>query len=179
MRRIIVGLFVSLDGVMEAPEQWTFPYQNDEVMQALGANMARCDALLLGRKTYETYAASFAHQSGGLADYLNSQRKYVVSNTLKSAGWNNSQIISGDVASRIASIKQQPGQDITVTGSGDLIQTLMRHNLVDEYSLLIMPVVLGAGQRLFRDGSAAKLSLASARAFTNGVVQMIYTPAPV
>jgi len=177
MRKIIVGQFVSLDGVMEAPEKWTFPYQNDEVMAVLGENMFRSDAMLLGRKTYEAFAASFSSQTGGIADYLNATHKYVASNTLKSADWNNSSLVSGDVVGELAKIKQGEGKDIVVNGSRTLVQALIAHDLVDEYSLLVFPVVLGQGIRLFEAGANATLKLVASKPISTGVVHLKYEPA--
>lgn len=174
MRKIIVGLFISLDGVVEAPEKWTFPYQNEETMQVMGENMYRTDAMLLGRKTYDTYAATFAHQTGGIADYLNGTPKYVVSNTKQSADWNNSTLISGNVADEIARIKRGQGKDIMMNGSPSLVQSLMQHDLIDEYSLMVFPLVLGSGQRLFGEGTSAKLKLVSSRSLSTGVVHLKY-----
>src|ERR1700730_16975012 len=112
MRQIAAGLFISLDGVVEAPEKWTGPYFSDQVGQAVGARMGDKDALLLGRVTYEGFAAAFGGQSGGMADQMNSTPKYVVSSTLASAGWQNSTLINDDVAARISELKQQPGRGI-------------------------------------------------------------------
>jgi dihydrofolate reductase len=153
------------------------PFFNDEIGMYIGSRMATSDALLLGRATYETFAATFAHQTGGTADAMNNTRKYVVSTTLKTADWNNTTLINGNVAEEIARLKQQPGQDISISGSGTLIQTLMRHNLVDEYSLLVYPLVLGTGKRLFPDGIAKLcLKLIEARPLSTGVTLLRYQP---
>lgn len=186
MRKIIAGLFLSLDGVYEGPGPadvfehagWTMPYFNDEIGAYIGSRMATSDGLLLGRKTYETFAAFFGSQSGGDADFMNHIPKYVVSNTLKSADWQNSTLINGNVVEEIQRLKEQPGQDISVSGSGTLLQTLMQHNLVDEYSLLVYPVVLGTGKRLFPNGlGKMNLSLIEARPLSTRVVLMRYQPA--
>jgi len=142
----------------------------------LGENMSRSEAMLLGRVTYETFAAAFSAQNGGLADFLNNVPKYVVSTTLKTAAWNNSRLINGNVVEEIAALRQRTGKDIFINGSGRLVQTLIRHDLVDEYSLLVFPVVLGSGQRLFEDGSQANLKLTGSKALSTGVVQLSYQP---
>jgi dihydrofolate reductase len=178
MRKIIAGLFISLDGVVEAPEKWTGPYFNDQVGQAVGALMAANDALLLGRVTYQGFAAAFGGQSGGMADQMNNTPKYVVSRTLTSADWQNSTLISGDIAGQIAALKQQPGQNIGMSGSSALVSWLLRNGLLDRLDLLVFPVVLGTGKRLFSepDGQLA-LALTGSEAFSTGVVHLSYEPA--
>ncbi|MDZ4763414.1 MAG: dihydrofolate reductase family protein [Chloroflexota bacterium] len=183
MRKIIVGLFISLDGVIEGPglgdvfeyAGWTMPYYTDEIGQYIGATIATCDALLLGRVTYQGFAAAFSSQTGGMADMLNNQPKYVVSTTLKTADWNNSTLINGNVVETIAALKQAPGRDISVSGSGTLVQTLMQHDLVDELVLMLYPVVLGTGKRLFNAGMAkTTLKLMDAKTTSAGVVLLRY-----
>jgi len=179
MRKIAAGLFISLDGVVEAPEKWTGPYFNDQVGQAVGALMAANDAMLLGRVTYEGFAAAFGGQSGGMADQMNSTRKYVVSSTLTSAGWQNSTLISGvDVVGQIGALKQQPGQNIGMSGSSTLVSWLLRHGLLDRLDLLVFPVVLGGGKRLFSEPDGqVPLTLTGSEAFATGVVHLGYEPA--
>ena len=178
MRQIAAGLFISLDGVIEAPEKWTGPYFNDQVGQAVGALMAGNDAMLLGRVTYEGFAAAFGGQSGGMADQMNGTPKYVVSSTLASASWQNSTLINGDVAARISGLKRQPGQNIGMSGSSSLVSWLLRHGLLDRLDLLVFPVVLGGGKRLFSElDGQLPLTLAGSQAFGTGVVQLTYTPA--
>jgi dihydrofolate reductase len=178
MRQINAGLFISLDGVVEAPENWTGPYFDDQVGQAVGALMAVNDAMLLGRLTYEGFAAAFGGQSGGMADQMNGTPKYVVSSTLTSADWQNSTLINGDVAAQISALKQQPGQGIGMSGSSALVGWLLRHGLLDRLDLLVFPVVLGTGKRLFREPDGPlPLTLAGAQTFSTGVVQLTYTPA--
>src|ERR1700759_78849 len=150
MRNITAGLFVSLDGVVESPETWTGPYFNDQVGQAVGTLMAANDAMLRGRATYEGFAAAFGGQSGGMADQMNNTPKYVVSTTLTSADWQNSTLINGDVAAQVRALKEQPGQGIGMSGSSALVSWLLRQALLDRLDLLVFPVVLGAGKRLFR-----------------------------
>ncbi|NTU85283.1 MAG: dihydrofolate reductase family protein [Chloroflexales bacterium] len=177
MRNVIVTEFLSLDGVMENPT-WTFPYWNDEIAQFKAEETTSNDVLLLGRVTYEGFAAAWPQRtdeaSGGR--YFNSVRKYVVSNTLDKAEWNNSQIIKGDLLKEIIQLKQQDGENLVVHGSGMLARWLMQHDLVDRYRLLVYPVVLGTGKRLFQDGAAATLKLVETRAFKSGVAALIYEP---
>jgi dihydrofolate reductase len=178
MRKIIAGLFTSLDGVVESPEKWTGPYFNDEVGQAVGTLMATNDTLLLGRVTYEGFAAAFGQDSGGMADQMNGIRKVVVSSTLTSADWHNSTLIDGDVAEQITKLKQQPGQRIGMSGSSTLVSWLLRHGLVDQLDLLVFPVVIGQGKRLFSEpGGQVPLTLTGSEAFTTGVVHLSYEPA--
>lgn len=175
MRKLVVTEFVSLDGVMEAPG-WTFPYWNDEIAAFKGEETAASDALLLGRVTYEGFAAAWPNSTDEGAPYFNSVRKYVVSTTLEHADWNNSVIIRDDIIDSIRALKAQDGSDITVHGSGTLVQTLLQHNLVDTLRLLVYPVVIGSGQRLFHDGTTGTLSLVNSQAFSGGVVALIYRP---
>lgn len=175
MRNLVVTEFVSLDGVMENPV-WTFPYWNDEIAAFKGEETDAADALLLGRVTYEGFAAAWPNSPDEGAPYFNSVRKYVVSNTLDKADWNNSVIIRGDVVREIQTLKESVGRDITVHGSGTLAQTLLQHGLVDRLRLLVYPVVLGTGKRLFADGIAATLELLETRAFSSGVTALIYAP---
>jgi len=175
MRKIAAGLFTSLDGVVESPEKWTGPYFNDQVGQAVGALMAPNDALLLGRATYEGFAAAFGGQSGGLADQMNSTQKFVVSSTLTSADWQNSTLISGDVAATIGELKQQPGRGIGMSGSATLVGWLLRHGLLDQLDLLVFPLVVGSGKRLFSESDGqVPLTLTGTEAFSTGVVHLSY-----
>lgn len=176
MRNLVVTEFLSLDGVMENPA-WTFKYWNDEIANFKGEETSASDALLLGRVTYEGFAAAWPNSKDEGADYFNNIRKYVVSTTLDRADWNNSVIINGNVVEEIQKLKQQDGKDIVVHGSGNLIKTLMQHDLVDRYRLLIYPLVLGKGQRLFEEGTAEKLKLVESKSFSSGVVGIIYEPA--
>lgn len=175
MRNLVVTEFVSLDGVIENPG-WTFPYWNDEIANFKGEESNASDALLLGRVTYEGFAAAWPQSTDEGAAYFNGVRKYVVSNTLNKAEWNNSVIIKGNLADEINKLKQQDGKDITVHGSGKLVQSLIQQGLVDRFRLLIYPVVLGKGQRLFEEGTTATLKLVEARPFSGGVTALIYEP---
>lgn len=178
MRQIAAGLFVSLDGVVEAPEKWTGPYFNDQVGAAVGTLMAANDAMLLGRVTYEGFAAAFGGQSGGMADQMNNTPKYVVSSTLASADWQNSKLINGDVAKQIGELKRRPGRNIGMSGSSTLVSWLLRNGLLDRLDLLVFPIVVGEGKRLFSEPDGQlPLALTGSEAFSTGVVQLTYTPA--
>lgn len=180
MREISAVELVSLDGVMESPEEWAFPYTNDEIEEASAAGMAASDALLLGRTTYEGFASHWPNQPSGdpMVDYMNSVRKVVVSTTLEEVEWNNSTLISENVAEEITELKQQPGKNITILGSGALVRSLLRDGLLDELQLLVHPMVMGDGKRLFEDESDRNdLELAESETFDTGVVSLIYQPA--
>lgn len=176
MRKIVVTEFLSLDGVMEDPA-WTFPYWNDEISNFKSEEERTTDALLLGRVTYEGFAAAWPTSTDEGAPFMNSVRKYVVSTTLDKAEWNNSVLIKQNVVDEIIKLKQQPGQDILVYGSGALVQTLIKHDLVDSYRFLVYPVVLGTGMRIFQEGTAATLKLVECRALSGGVAALVYEPA--
>ena len=178
MRRVVAVETVSLDGVMESPEKWAFSYANDEIEETNAAGMAASDALLLGRRTYEEFAAFWPEQPGGtpMVDYINSVRKVVVSGTLREPlQWNNSALIGDNVAQRIAELKQQPGKDITIIGSGILVRSLLGYGLLDELRLMVHPLVMGSGKRLFEDGDERiDLKLVESKPFGTGVVSLAY-----
>ena len=174
-RTLAATLFVSLDGVVESPEKWSFPFWSDETQKFKVDELRATDALLLGRVTYEGFAAAWPGRKGdAFADRFNSMPKFVASRTLKKLDWNNSHLIKGDVATEVSKLKQQPGQDIVIHGSPGLIRSLLPHDLIDEFRLLVYPLVLGRGKRLFDEGSQAKLNLAEAEAFSKGVVKLVY-----
>ena len=178
MRKVVVTMFVTLDGVMEAPEKWCFPFWNDEIAKFKHDELFATDAHLLGRVTYETFAAAWPSRKddAGFADRMNSLPKFVVSTTLGKAEWNNSTILKGEVAEAVLALKKQPGQDILVAGSATLVETLMQQGLIDEYRLLTFPIVLGSGKRLFAQGNNTSLTLVEARSFGSGVVLLRYQP---
>lgn len=181
MRKIVAGEFVSLDGVMESPEQWHFPYWSDEMGAVVGQQMASADAMLLGRVTFQEFAAFWPGQSEAEipeAAHMNGVRKYVVSSTLDDvSAWQNSTLVSGDVAGEIAKLKQQPGGDISVTGSATLVQWLLREGLLDELHLLVHPVTLGSGKRILDDKAGrVPLKLLDSRTLPNGVLHLVYAP---
>jgi dihydrofolate reductase len=189
MRKLVVGTFLTLDGVMQAPggpEEdptggfthggWSFPYWDDLMGQRMDEAVSKPFDLLLGRKTYEIFAAHWPHVTDDpMANALNRAKKYVASNTLEQADWNNSTVIKGDVAGEVAKLKEERGPEIQVHGSSQLIQTLLGADLVDEYRLMIFPVVLGTGKRLFADGTIpAGLKLSDSASSTTGVQMVTY-----
>jgi dihydrofolate reductase len=176
MRKIVAGLMVSVDAVVEAPETWTGQYFSPEIGQVVGSVMASGDTLLVGRVTYETFAASFAgNTSDPMAARMNAVPKVVVSTTLQEAAWENSTLVRGDVAREITRLKQRPGKNINVSGSATLVAWLLRQGLLDELNLLLFPVVVGRGKRLFdSEGGVTGLTLAHCEAFGTGVVHLIY-----
>jgi dihydrofolate reductase len=177
VRKLVALELVSVDGVFESPEEWAFLYSNEEMEQANASGMAASDAMLLGRVTYEGLAAFWPNQPAGtpMVDYINSVRKYAVSGTLKEPlMWNNSTLIE---AEEIAELKQQEGKDITIIGSGELVRSLLSERLLDELRLMIHPLVLGGGKRLFEDGDYKPLELVDSRTFASGVVSLAYRPA--
>ncbi|MEV0974563.1 dihydrofolate reductase family protein [Microtetraspora glauca] len=182
MRKIVAGLFISLDGVVEAPDQWHFPYFSDEMGEAVGGQMADTDTMLLGRHTYEAFAEYWPHQNSDVppADFMNGVQKVVVSTTLDKATWEPTTIIGGDVNAQLTALKAQPGKNISITGSPTLVRTLLRDGLLDELRLLVHPIVVGHGQRLFDEtAESIGLALVSSRTITNGVLELVYTPAPI
>jgi dihydrofolate reductase len=177
MSKVVAVELVSLDGVMESPEEWAFSYSNDEMDEANASGMAASDALLMGRVTYEQMAAYWPNQPGGtpMVDYINSVPKFAVSTTLEEVGWNNSTLIQDNVAEEITELKRQPGKDITILGSGTLVKSLLRDDLLDELRLMVHPVVLGSGKRLFEEGGDQKrLELVDSKTFSTGVLHLTY-----
>ncbi|WP_101295973.1 dihydrofolate reductase family protein [Halegenticoccus soli] len=179
-RNLIVSEFLTLDGVMEAPEKWSFQFFSEEQQTYKHDELFASGALLLGRETYETFAAAWPDREdeSGFADRMNSLPKYVVSTSLEEAEWNNSTIIDGDVTEAVATLKQEDGQDILVNGSGELVDTLVEHGLVDEYRLMVHPVVQGSGTRLFAGvNGPTTMRLVDTETFSSGVVVLTYEPA--
>jgi dihydrofolate reductase len=177
MRKLIVSEFVTLDGVMQSPESWVFAFHDEQTGQYKTGEMHEVDALLLGRATYDIFAASWPNLTGELADQMNSVAKYVVCTAPENLSWHNSQTLTGDVVPATAALKSQPGRNILIAGSGMLVQTLLQHALIDEYRLLLCPLTLGTGQRLFTPDASARLALAETRAFATGAVLLRYTAA--
>ncbi len=181
MRKVIVSEFVSLDGVMEDPS-WTFQFSSEEQQKFKFDELFASDALLLGRLTYEGFAAAWPSRAGdeGFADRMNGLPKYVVSTTLEEPlEWNNSTLIKDNVAEEVSKLKQQPGGDILVNGSAQLVHTLMKHDLIDEYRLMVFPIVVGAGKCLFGDvGHTKALRLVDTQPVgPDGVLILTYEPA--
>jgi dihydrofolate reductase len=179
MRKIVAGLFISLDGVVEAASEWMGPWFNDELGQAIGSLMGAQDAMLLGRVTYQEFAAHWPNQTGEMADTMNGTVKYVVSGTLQSADWQNSTLIpAAGALAEIAELKQRPGRNIGMTGSATLVSSLLREGLLDELHLFVMPLVVGSGKRLFgTEGAQLPLKLLDSATFQTGVVHITYAKA--
>lgn len=191
MRKIVVSEFMSLDGVMQAPGGkdedteggfsqggWTFPYWHDEIGAEFARVMSETDAFLLGRKTWQIHGGAFEPMAEGdpFGDVMNAMPKYVVSTTLTSASaWRNSTLISGNVIEEVRALKAQPGKNITIDGSSVLIHTLAQHDLIDEYHLIVYPVALGGGKKVFPDGERINLRLVEARPLPTGVVLTHFT----
>ncbi len=180
MRKIVAGLFITLDGVVESPDQWQFPYFNEELGQAVTSQMDAADAMLLGRQTYQEFASFWpgAPADDPFTARMNNTPKFVVSTTLDAVEWQNSTLIKGNVAEQLTHLKQQPGKNIGMTGSATLVRSLLRDNLLDELLLLVHPLVVGSGKRLFPDGSdPVALTLVDSQTFSTGVLSLIYQPA--
>jgi class 3 adenylate cyclase len=189
--KLVVTAFVTVDGIIEAPgfdehrsgrNAWALRVQTEEDGVYNKELAMSADAFLLGRRTWQIWAAFWPTQSAGdreLTDWMNEVPKYVVSNTLKRADWNNTTILSGDIAAEVAKLKAKPGGDLIVYGSPDLVDELLRHDLIDEYRLAFYPVILGSGKRMFRDRiDTHHLKLVGTRTFQSGVVVLTYVPDP-
>jgi dihydrofolate reductase len=174
---------MSLDGIIESPEMWSLPYWNDEISRFKLDELFTSDAHLLGRVTYQGFVVTYQGFAAAwpsendrqmFVDRMNSLPKYVVSTTLEKAEWSNSYLMKKNIAEEISKLKHQAGQNILVAGSGTLVQTLMQNELVDEYHLIVCPIVLGSGKHLFKDGSNAALKLADVTRFRSGAILLIY-----
>ncbi len=192
--KLTVTTFVSLDGVMQGPGGpdedrsggfdrggWLVPFADADMGDAVTRWFSAADAFLLGRRTYEIFAAYWplvTDPQDPVASRLNGLPKYVATKTLRKADWDGTTLLSGDVVEEVRRLKEQPGRELQVHGSGDLLQTLMAHDLIDEHRLFVYPVLVGAGRRLFRDGSAAKtFELTESRMTPAGVAILAYAPA--
>jgi len=181
MRKIISGLFISLDGVTESPDQWQFDHFDDGMMAALTNHIATEDAILLGRVTYQEWAPYWPTATDEpYASHINATPKYVVSTTLDKVEWgqkNNITLIKGNLAQELGKLKEQPGQNIGVSGSPTLVQSLLQADLLDELTLMVHPIVVGKGKRLFKDGSGLKrLKLINSKTTPTGVAILTYQP---
>jgi dihydrofolate reductase len=192
MRKLTVSEFMTLDGVIQAPGGenedrdngfakggWTRPYWHDDIGMTFGALMEGVDAFLLGRRTYVTHAEAFEPMPPGdrFGDMMNTPAKYVVSKTLKAPIWRNTTIIRDNVVEAIRALKSQPGNNILTDGSSQLVHTMLQHGLVDELHLLLYPLAVGGGKRLFPDGVPARFTLKETRSYPTGVVSLLYTVA--
>jgi dihydrofolate reductase len=177
MGSIKSGLFISLDGVIESPETWHFDYWSDEMGAAVGELMSDSDATLLGRQTYDEFASYWpdADPADPITQQMNGAKKYVVSTTLEDATWENSTVVNGDVAAELAALKADA--KLGTTGSATLVRWMLEQGLVDELHLLVHPVVVGKGKKLFEDGAKVPLQLKSSTQFGSGVLHLVYVPA--
>jgi dihydrofolate reductase len=176
MRRLIVTEYLTLDGVFDEPGQWSFPFWSEEAWKFKYDELFASDVQLLGRRTYDGFAKAWPTVSDevGFADRMNSMPKYVVSTTLENPEWTNTTVIRENVPEAVAQLKQEPGQDILVAGSAQLVRTLAEHNLVDEYRFMVHPIVLGSGNRIFHDRKVLKL--VDTKRFSSGIMVLTYEP---
>jgi dihydrofolate reductase len=178
-RKVVASTYVTLDGYIDEPGQWSFPFWSEEASQFKARELFASDALLLGRLTYEGFAAAWPTiEAGEFGEKMNSMPKYVASRTLDSATW-NATIIKGDVAAAVRALKQEDGGDLLIAGSGQLIDFLTGHDLIDEYRLMVHPIVLGSGtKRLFASAPRRTFTFVDSMTFPTGVVVQTYRPAP-
>lgn len=179
MGKIISNFLISLDGVVEAPDQWHFPYFNDEMGAAIDRASEAYRAFLMGRVLYQEWASYWPNQSDEVpfASFINSVPKYVVSNTLEKAAWHNTTVVSGDIAARLRELKEHAGGDIGMSGSATLVRWLLANALLDELGLMVHPIAIGHGQRLFEDIQTYPLRLMHHETFQTGVLNLTYAPA--
>ncbi|TQF74307.1 dihydrofolate reductase [Rhodococcus spelaei] len=182
MPEITAGLFISLDGIVGEPQDWHFPYFNDEMGAAVGAQLASADTLLLGRETYDSFAGAWPEReaAGGedadMAKALGDARKIVVSRQELEFTWRNSEQLQGDLVEAVTELKQQPGAtSVAMSGSPSVVRQLLEAGLIDELHLLVHPIALRSGKRLFDEGAPIPLRLISAQTFTTGVLHLVYT----
>jgi dihydrofolate reductase len=184
MRKITAGLFISLDGVVEAPDQWHFPYFNDEMGAAVDASLGAADTVLFGRKTYDSFAGAWpereaaGEEDAGLAKALGDARKIVASNQKLEFTWRNSEQLEGDLVEAVTALKNEPGKNIALSGSVSVVRQLLAAGLLDELHLLMHPIAARKGMRLFDEGEAPiPLRLISSETFETGVLNLVYAPA--
>jgi dihydrofolate reductase len=178
--RVVATEYLSLDGVFEEPGHWSGPFFNDEAAEFKLAELQSSDALLLGRKTYEGFAAAWPSMTdeAGFAEKMNSMPKYVVSSTLDRVEWPGSRLLKGDLAAEVRRLKEEPGKDLLLSGSAQLFNALMQENLIDVYRFMLHPVVLGKGKRLFSEDVQKKsFQLTQTKPFRSGIVILEYEPA--
>ncbi|MFC4912318.1 dihydrofolate reductase family protein [Actinomadura gamaensis] len=182
MRKITAGLFVSLDGVVQDPQDWHFPYFNEEMGRAVTAQLGSADTVLLGRKTYDGFAGAWPErenaggEDAGMAKALGDARKIVVSHQKLEFTWRNSEVLQGDLLEGVAALKEEPGTDIAMSGSVSVVRQLLEAGLLDELHLLVHPIAVRKGARLFEEaGSPLPLRLLESTAFKTGVIHLVYT----
>jgi dihydrofolate reductase len=183
MRKITAGLFIALDGVVEAPDQWHFPYFNEEMGAAVDATLGAADTVLFGRKTYDSFAGAWPEREeageddAGLAKKLGDVRKIVVSKQKLEFTWRNSEQLEGDLVEAVTALKNEPGGNIGMSGSVSVVRQLLAAGLLDELHLLVHPIAVGKGMRLFDEGETIPLRLISSETFETGVLNLVYGPA--
>ena len=183
MRKITAGLFVALDGVVEAPDQWHFPYFNDQMGAAVGGQLGAADTILLGRETYDSFAGAWPDREAGrgedaeFAKKLGDTRKIVLSRQALRFTWRNSEQLDGDLVDAVTTLKNEPGGGIGMSGSVSVVRQLLAAGLLDELHLLVHPIVVGKGMRLFDNGESIPLKLLSSQAFETGVLYLVYARA--
>ncbi|MFF0311056.1 dihydrofolate reductase family protein [Streptosporangium sp. NPDC004379] len=178
MAKIVSNFFISLDGVIESPDQWHTPYFDDQMGAAIGAGMQEATAFLMGRRLYEEWSAYWTttDQDQDFAKFINGTPKYVVSNTLREAEWSNTTVVSGDVAARLREVKERTDGTIQMSGSATTVRWLLANGLLDELKLLVHPIAVGHGQRLFEDTPTHRLKLVESETFRSGVLNLTYVP---
>ncbi|HEX6350591.1 MAG TPA: dihydrofolate reductase family protein [Candidatus Dormibacteraeota bacterium] len=177
--RLVATEYLTLDGVFEEPGHWSFPYFNEQAMRFKADELEATEALLIGRKTYEGFAAAWPTMegTGEFGVRMNTMAKYVVSSTLKEVTWSGSELVRGDLAAEIRQLKERPGRDLLLSGSGQLFNALMRENLIDLYRFMVHPVVLGKGARLLPEGGPERvLELVQTQSFDTGILILEYRP---
>lgn len=184
MRKITAGLFISLDGVIEAPDQWHFPYFNDEMGAAVDATLGQADTLLIGRKTYDSFAGAWPEreaaggEDAGFAKKLGDARKVVVSNQQLEFTWRNSEQLQGDFVEAVTALKNEPSGTIAMSGSPSIVRQLLAAGLLNELHLLVHPIAVRKGERLFDEGEpSVPLKLLKSETFKTGVLNLVYAPA--
>jgi dihydrofolate reductase len=183
MRKITAGLFIALDGVVEAPDQWHFPYFNEEMGAAVDATLGAADTVLFGRKAYDSFAGAWpereqaGEEDAGLAKKLGDVRKIVVSNQKLEFTWRNSEQLEGNLVEAVTALKNEPGGNIGMSGSVSVVRQLLAADLVDELHLLVHPIAVRQGMRLFDEGETIPLRLISSETFETGVLNLVYGPA--
>lgn len=176
MSKIVVTAFMSLDGVIESPENWSFPYWNESIERFKDDELGAAEAQLLGRRTYEIFSSAWPSRNGPYADRINGMYKYVVSSTLEHASWNNAQVIGGgaQLQAELPQLKERHPGGLLVHGSHTLVQWMIQQDMVDQYHVLVYPLTLGRGRRLFGEGAATRLELASSTKLGSGVMLLVY-----
>jgi dihydrofolate reductase len=182
MRKIVAGLFISLDGVVEAPDQWHFPYFNEEMGAAVGGMLEQADTMLIGRVTYDSFAGAWpdreaaGEEDAAFAKQLGDARKIVVSHQELDFTWRNSEQLRGDLVPAVTALKEEPGGDIGMSGSPSIVRQLLDAGLLDELHLLVHPIAVRSGMRLFESGEPVPLTLLSSQTFSTGVLHLVYGP---